>query len=84
MVPAAPLFAFLLAALVPKIEDPLPDRIGLGFPFAIAGFCGVIAGLAKTTASPGRREQAVNKAGLFGFLVGSGLYLLALAIQVLS
>jgi hypothetical protein len=73
----------LLASVVPEIEDPLPDRIGLGFPFATAGAGGVLAGIVHSESSAARRDRAINRGGLFGFGVGVVGYLLALAVQIL-
>jgi hypothetical protein len=72
----------LLASISPQVEDPLPDRIGLGLPFATAGAGGVLAGIARAGASPARRDQAINRGGLIGFVGGVILYLVALIIQV--
>jgi F0F1-type ATP synthase membrane subunit c/vacuolar-type H+-ATPase subunit K len=76
--------ALLLASVVPEIEDPLPDRIGLGFPLAAAGAGGVIASVIHSASSAARRDQAINKGILFGFGIGTASYFLALAVQVLS
>ena len=82
MLAAPPFFALLLTALWPQVEDPLPDTIGLGFPFAAAGIGGVIAGVARTQAPPAKREQAINKGGLIGFFAGAAFYLVALVVQI--
>jgi hypothetical protein len=82
-VPAfAPFLALLLASVVPEAESPLPDRIGLGLPFATAGAGGVLAGIVYSGSSAARRDRAINKGGLVGFGVGAVAYLLALAIQI--
>jgi hypothetical protein len=72
----------LLASLVPQVEDPLPDRIGLGFPFAMATAGGVLAGIIYADAPGNRRNKAIKSGGRFGFLAGAVVYLLALVVQV--
>jgi hypothetical protein len=72
----------LLTSVVPEIEDPLPDRIGLGFPFATAGAGGVLAGIVHSESSAARRDRAINKGGSIGLRLGVLAYLLVLAIQV--
>ncbi len=76
------LAALLESALLPRVEDPWPERIGLGFPFAMAGAGGVLAGVAHTESSPASRDRAVRRGGLFGFGFGAALYLLSLVVQL--
>ena len=78
----APFAAHLFASVVPEIENPLPDRIGLGFPFATAGAGGVLAGIVHSESSTARRDRAIKQGGLIGFRLGVLAYLLVLVIQV--
>ena len=74
----------LFASILPQVEAPLPDRIGLGFPFSTAGACGVLVSIVHTASSPAQRDRAVRMGGLIGFLLGTVLYLLALFVQLIS
>jgi hypothetical protein len=74
--------ALLLASVLPRVEDPLPDRIGLGVPFAAAGAGGVLAGVIHTKSSPDRRDEAIRKGGLGGFVAGTVFYLFSFCVQV--
>jgi hypothetical protein len=69
-------------SILPRVENPLPESIGLGFPIATAGAGGVLAGVIYTGASPVRRNRAISLGGLFGFGIGAAVYLLSLAVQV--
>jgi hypothetical protein len=69
---------------LPEVEDPIPDRIGLGDLFSLAGagsFLGVLLGMGKP---PAKQEQAVKKGGVAGFCLGATVYALALLVQVAS
>jgi len=76
--------ALLLASFLPRVEDPLPDRIGLGLPFAAAAAGGVLAGMIFVRSAPARRERAMRWGGLAGFGLGAVVYLVALLVQVAS
>jgi hypothetical protein len=67
---------------LPQVEAPLPDRIGLGFPFSTAGAGGVLVGIVHPASSSAKRDCAIRLGGLIGFALGAGLYLLALVVQV--
>jgi hypothetical protein len=71
-----------VATLMPRVEDPWPDSIGLEFPVGLAAAFAVMAGVVKTGASKADRDRAISQAGLTGFLLGAGLYLVALVIQI--
>jgi hypothetical protein len=74
----------LVIAVLPRVENPWPDTIGLGLPVmtAIAGM--VLAGVAFTKAARERRDDA-QRWGLFlGFLMGAVFYFVALMTQVVS
>jgi hypothetical protein len=80
---------FLLALIVwqalgfPEVEDPVPDRIGLGYLFELGGAGGVIGGMVSLIASPRRRELFISVGTLVGFAIGAGFYALSLAVQLL-
>jgi hypothetical protein len=73
-----------LASILPRVEDPVPDRIGLEFPFALAAAGGVLASLWHVESPSEVRERALRWAGFTGFGMGSAFYLLSLAVQVSS
>jgi hypothetical protein len=73
----------LLASVVPKAEDPLPDEIGISAPFVGAGAGGVLAGIAFFSASAPRRERAMKVGSFIGFSLGAWAYVCALAVQLL-
>ena len=76
----------LLAELgfLPRVESPWPDKIGLGFPIATAGACGVIAGACTARWPVERRDRVTRLGGLFGLSFGFAVYLIALVAQVVS
>lgn len=74
----------ILASLLPRVEDPWPDTIGLEFPFALAGVVGVLAGFVRAEASNADRDRAIRQGGLHGFRAGALFYALSLFNQVLS
>lgn len=78
----APYLLLLLGSLVPRVEDPLPDEIGIDFPFAVAAGWGVLASLIYFKSSLARRESAVRRGVLLGFGLGAVVYLVALVVQV--
>jgi hypothetical protein len=77
------LLAFLLgqALGLPEVEDPIPDKIGITFPFGFAGACAVLAGFLYLN-SPTKRERAVGVGGLIGFCLGWAFYLMSLLVQL--
>ena len=72
------------ATLFPRVENPWPDHIGLGFPFAIAGAFTLAANVMYADSPASRRERVSSKGGLVGFWIGFFLYLISLLAQVLS
>jgi zinc transporter ZupT len=84
-VPAlAALFLILIASFLPRVEDPIPDRIGLGTVFACVGIGGAFAGVVCSAASNTRRDEAIKWGGVLGFAAGASLYLVSLIVQVAS
>jgi hypothetical protein len=80
------LLAILLgqALGLPEVEDPIPDKIGLGHLIALAGAGGVLGGLVKVKAPPAKRERAISWGTMAGFCLGVALYCLALIVEVIS
>jgi hypothetical protein len=78
--------AFLVGQVLglPEVEDPIPDKIGLGHLFALAGAGGVLAGISKFRVPPAKRERAISFGSLAGFCFGAVVYCLLLLIQVAS
>lgn len=76
--------ALLAGSIPPRVEDPWPDSIGLGFPFVLAGVGGVLAGVAYANASAERRDGKIRTGGLVGFWFGTVIYLVSLVVQVVS
>ena len=72
----------LFGSVFPRVEDPLPKSIGLGFPFALAGAGGVFAGVLYADASPVTRNRAIGRGGQIGFWLGMAAYFVSLAAQV--
>jgi hypothetical protein len=78
------LAAVLLASALPRVEDPIPESVGLGLLIEKAGAGVVLVGIAFLRASPARREKAINIGGLVGFGFGALVYLIALVVQLFS
>lgn len=74
----------LLFAVVPRVEDPWPDTVGLWLPFSTWGVGMALAGVVFNRATQERREDAIRWGGFWGFVVGVLLYVLALLVQVIS
>lgn len=73
-----------LAGVFPRVEDPWPESIGLGFPFATAGVGGVLVDLVLAEASDTRRDRGIRLGGLWGFRIGSLFYLASFVVQLAS
>ena len=71
--------------MLPKVENPIPETIGLGMIFSVAGAFGVFGlVLASTLRLPDAQRDAWSRRGMAaGFAVGSALYLAALLAQIL-
>lgn len=82
MRPVAPWLLVLL--VLPRVEDPWPDTIGLGFLATAAGTGALLAVLAFATSDPRRRERAVLWGTVIGFGAGGAFYLVSLVAQLLS
>jgi hypothetical protein len=66
----------------PEVEDPFPDRIGLGLLISLAGAGGVLGGFFSVR-WPQRRESFISIGTVVGFCIGSGFYALSLIAQLL-
>jgi hypothetical protein len=79
-------FTFLLGQVLglPEIEDPIPDRIGLGHLISLAGAGGVLGGISKLGAPSAGRERAIGTGSLAGLVFGTAFYCLALLGEVIS
>jgi hypothetical protein len=78
--PAYPVL--LLVSVLPRVEDPFPDEIGLGVLFAGAGIGGVLADVVHSGSAPEERDQAIRTWGRFGFIGGANFYALSLFVQI--
>jgi hypothetical protein len=76
--------AFSLNALLPRVEDPWPESVGLDLPFSAAGIGGVLGNLVAAYGSPEEQARATSLWGLWFFRFGALAYLLLLVNQVLS
>ena len=72
----------LSTAVIPGVENPWPDSIGIELPFAFAGAGGVLASTWRGDSSRAEQERAIIKGGIWGFRLGALTYLIALANQV--
>jgi hypothetical protein len=80
----ASLLLILVLSVLPRVEDPISDRIGLNDLISLAGTGGVLAGIAFIAASASKRDRAIRWGALIGLGFGAVLYLVSLAAQVIS
>jgi hypothetical protein len=78
----APYLLLLLGSFIPRVEDPLPDEIGLDLPFALAAMGGALFGLFPLDAPTPKRERAMSRGASLGFLLGLAIYWVALLVQI--
>jgi hypothetical protein len=69
---------------LPEVENPIPERIGLGDVLTVAGAGGVLGGMVGVCGSPKNKERAISVGSVIGLCVGIGFYAIALVIQVAS
>ena len=74
----------LVLAVLPRVEDPWPDTIGLELPLVTATAGGVLAAVVSSLAKWDKQERAITLGGLVGFYLGSTFYVIALLVQVAS
>jgi hypothetical protein len=72
----------LLGSIIPRVESPWPDTIGLELPFAMAAAGGVLATVLFANSPQSRRDRQVRRLGLLGFYLGIVAYVVTLAVQV--
>jgi len=68
---------------LPEVEDPIPDKVGLGFLLSFAGVGGMFGGFLSLI-WPRKRELFIGLGTLAGFCLGCVVYALLLLIQLLS
>lgn len=73
-----------LESVVPRVENPLPERIGIGFPFTLAGMGSVLGDLARLRGSGRERDRGARVGTAIGFELGALGYATALTVQLLS
>lgn len=74
----------LVLAILPRVEDPWPETIGLELPFFMATAGSVLAAVGSSLVKLERQERAIKLGGVFGFCLGGIFYCVALLIQVVS
>jgi hypothetical protein len=67
---------------LPEVEDPFPDRIGLGSIVGRAGVAGMRAGVLRLITRPSNRDRFVGIGTLVGLCFGIGFYALSLIAQL--
>lgn len=70
--------------LIPQAENPLPDRIGLSFPFTLAGAGGMLSDFVRPSASAAERDRLARILGFWCFWLGVLIYGIAAYYQLLS
>ena len=74
----------LALAVLPRVEDPWPEAIGLELPFFTATAGSVLAAVGSSLAKLEQQERVIKLGGLDGFCLGGSFYCVALLIQVFS
>jgi hypothetical protein len=74
--------ALLAGFALPHVQNPWPESIGLGFPFAMAGAAGVFASMVQTGASQAERDRVIRVGNLWGFRLGALFYAVSLIFQI--
>jgi hypothetical protein len=75
----------LLTAILPRVEDPIPDTIGIGALFGAAGAGGVLAVVAGSMfgVSDAQQNRWARVGVSLGFAAGAVIYASALIGQLL-
>jgi hypothetical protein len=68
----------------PEVEDPLPEKIGIGSIVEYAGGGGVLAVVLSFVWRQPRREWLISLGTFAGFCFGVGLYGLSLLAELVS
>lgn len=71
-------------AALPRVEDPWPESIGLGFPFSLAGVGGVLGNVLWARHPGAEQQRMTSVGGLWGFRIGALSYLALSVNQILS
>lgn len=74
----------LILAVLPRVEDPWPDTIGVGLPFTTATAGAILASVAYVNATQERRDRAIGQGGFWGFFAGILLYVVSWIVQISS
>ena len=74
----------LAGAVFPQVEDPWPNRIGLGFPIVLAGAGTALGGIIYASAPRALRERAIGRFSTWGFWLGVLFYVMSVVAQVVS
>jgi len=74
--------AFFLGSIFPRVENPWPETIGLGLPFALAGAGAILGGVLSFDAPPTRRDSQIGWCGRLGFFFGTAFYFISLVVEV--
>lgn len=82
MLALAPYLLLLLISIVPRVEDPILEEIGLDAPFALAAMGAALFGLFPFDSPREKRERAMGRGALLGFTIGFALYVIALLVQI--
>lgn len=72
----------LLESIIPRVENPWPETIGLELPFATAAAGGVLATVLFANASKSRRDRQTRQLVILGFYLGVVVYVITLAVEV--
>lgn len=74
-----------LVSLLPRVEDPIPDTIGVGFIFSMAGAGGVVMVVLGSMLgmSATELETWARRGVSMGFVTGALFYAAALIGQIL-
>jgi hypothetical protein len=74
-----------LVSLLPRVEDPIPDMIGVGFIFSMAGAGGVVMLVfgSMLGLSASELDAWARRGVSMGFVAGTLFYAAALVGQIL-
>lgn len=68
---------------LPEVEDPIPDRIGVGSIMGFAGFGGMLAAVFSVIVQPRNREQLIGIGTFVGCCFGVGFYAVSFLAQLI-
>lgn len=70
------------AGVLPRVDNPWPESIGLDFPFTMAGAAGVVAALVPSARTAEQRERDIVLFGRGAFAISAVFYAVSLAVQL--